>query len=280
VAAPGTDGGQDVEAGESGNADAGPSDYWRRTPSPPTDWRQASTEARPEEVEQGNYDEWRPQDTWRPHDSPGLGPFTPPFKMVRTGDGEAASDAHSGGVDQGAGAIGTPDVIDEGAYQKRMMDVFQAGTPDSPRSRHALAEPDIGSPTPSVLRGLGARTKVGERGQSVYEAAYREALGERDSEKGGIGEEEFGTLEFPQRVSVATGNCSFHPTYEQDDTSDATLSSVSASVTSRPPAPGPLRRNFTPYLRECWVRIQLTNCRPVYIPITIAAHCILDNARS
>jgi hypothetical protein len=44
---------------------AGPSDYWRRSPSPdaplispPQQWREAGTEAWPEDLEDGPYDEW------------------------------------------------------------------------------------------------------------------------------------------------------------------------------------------------------------------------------
>lgn len=156
-----------------------------------------------------------PSDVWKSHDSPVGGRFTPPFKpsspapvtpstsagIVRPknssgarqekgfGDGDYFNHQHR---DSSPAAQEMADVEaevgsqqDMKEYERRMKDVFtDTNTPGSGLSPAASTE----SP------GLAYKGKE-RRG---YDAEYKAIVGERTSR----GEEEFGRLEFPQRVSL------------------------------------------------------------------------------
>lgn len=92
---------------EVGEGEAGPSDYWRRTPSPvspPAAWREASTEAWPEDLEDGNYDVWMVTD----RQDAGV----TPWDSVET---------DSPGLEAQR--------VDEREYEKRMRDIMRSPSP-------------------------------------------------------------------------------------------------------------------------------------------------------
>ena len=213
---------------------AGPSDYWRRTPSPPSSppagWRMESTEV------WGN-DEDGPSDTWRPHDSPVNGRVTPSFRTSSpahilhtqtiltppeqglsvqisrpvdhnssTRDGTGNTDyfnqkhGDSPTIPQSSGVGGDADIEsqqDIREYESRMRDVFV----DTNTETNTPTPTSGFSPAGSVssLR-VGHQRGTKSRG---YDAEYKEIIGE----KAGKGEEEFGSLKFPQRVSLLSTRC-------------------------------------------------------------------------
>ena len=193
----------DDRARDDNDIEAGPSDYWRRSPSPPPPqpapalWRERSDEPWPEDLEDGG------MDIWRPHQSSAGGRLTPPF-VVRTplapaqktlgGEGEAGQDmdyfqsqqkaadspkAEAGNQDRDGDERGSGDDEDEDEaqdaqvdmreYERRMKDVFDSDTPRTALSPAAsTASPGLG--------GFDSRRKLGRGG---YDAAYRDILGEK-----------------------------------------------------------------------------------------------------
>ncbi|ORY29167.1 Golgi CORVET complex core vacuolar protein 8-domain-containing protein [Naematelia encephala] len=168
---------------------AGPSDYWQRSrpvspdgfiTSPPALWRELSVQPAPQNLEMGPYDEYRP----------------------KTSDSEEASEDGSHQA--------TKEDIDREEYDKRLQEVLN-DTRSIHRGREGLEGDDRDegagaegiSPSHFNANGMGL----------AYENSYLDNRGEKGE---GIGEEEFGVLQSPQR----------------DDASDRTPSTVSISTSA------------------------------------------------
>jgi hypothetical protein len=116
-------------------------------------------------------------------------PDTPTNEAGYLGHGRPPGRANAGTEeDEDVDEDGAHDAqVDMHEYERRMKDVFDAGTPISALSPTASTAASTADP------GLG-----GYSGRRGYDTAYQDILGEK---AGGAGEEESETLEFPQRVS-------------------------------------------------------------------------------
>lgn len=165
---------------EEGNGEgvAGPSDYWRRTPSPPPAWRQAAADPWDGDITEGNYDIWINANAVNGIDD-GPAPLTPPFQMDEPGEDEG---------EERVRGVETPE-LDEREYEKRMRDIMRP--PDSPSGSNSSARE----------RRIRNGGRNGDKEGGGYSKAYREVM-EKDPELVSLQEDE-GTLEFPQRVSLS-----------------------------------------------------------------------------
>lgn len=164
---------------EMDDKEAGPSDYWRRSrspspvhvmSSPPSGWKMGSSDMWDGHPEDGPSDEWRPN---TPPPGTDHFPFTPPYPSKTAGLEYTDSPGMS-----------TPNEIDDEAqFAKRLKDVFAQPSPTKARS----TENGDGSPMSSRPRSL----------RNEYNSEFQDIVG---SPAGRVGDEEFGTLEFPQKV--------------------------------------------------------------------------------
>ena len=177
--------------GES-DPEAGPSDYWRRPPSPtgsvatpPTGWKDSIQTPWSDDPEDGPADVWSAYPT-----SPDVHSFPTP----RLNPSAATPDA-----DQ-----------DEDEYHRRLRDVFQ---------NRPLATVVSGDDAAEDWDDSASGRVSSPSRQRGYDAEFRNVMGRYDEKEDlpGVGEEEFGTLGFPEREDHRSNSSPSTVTSSRDD---------------------------------------------------------------
>ncbi len=192
-----SDGANGVKSGRDAE-DAGPSDYYRRSPSPisqddwstsdtphpPTDWKKLSHQPfHADDPESGPSDYWQ-----RP---PDLMPGQP--SSPRHPDDTSVS---SQGVPEG----------DSEEYQRRLRGI---PSPLIPHHRPQMTEAAIKPLSEEGyfdLRSRGTPNSDMIYDKHGYDSAYRQVIGDEE-QSDRIGEEEFGSFDFPVKVGVYEVDC-------------------------------------------------------------------------
>ena len=248
--------------------EAGPSDYWRRSPSPssqhspPAAWRQLSTQTPPDDPEDGPSDIWVPKGKMAFHTIPRAGqdeegdddygefqddrPPSPSRKI--NGNGTAHVNGtmmtpprptHSEGQIDWAN-MDTHSIFDELAYEKRIEEVF-GGSPKFNRS--VEGSPDS-RPLGEILAGISPRIRTLRLEDEPPVPQPRKGK-QRAIAPSSNGEDE---SEFPQRDDLSEVT---PPSTVSASLIDSQHPSIRPSVT-----PSPFKRSATPYLHPSVSRLR------------------------
>ncbi|WWD21037.1 hypothetical protein CI109_105518 [Kwoniella shandongensis] len=181
------------EQEEEEDVEAGPSDYWKRDSPlssplphelPPADWRRSSDiPFNPSEIENG------PSDNYWGADTP---PLAPPF---HAGAPDTESYPDSPAIN---------DHIDTAEYERRLHNILNNNRHTQSKA-DGLLSPSIQSTVDSYAYHPSGSPQPDGVPKRSYRETYRDIMGteEKSMTESGIGDEEFGVMEFPLREDMS-----------------------------------------------------------------------------